>query len=104
MLALDLVSAVGNLCKETASLVEGFFSQITQPCLASFLYSFEITIALNLGCIRRQASTLEVSHLLQEYSERISSMRSPKFTYFLNHSHTLQPLKALNGTPEVTSR
>ena len=31
-------------------------------------------------------------------------MRSPKFTYFLNHSHTLQPLKALNGTPEVTSR
>ena len=23
---------------------------------------------------------------------------------FLNHSHTLQPLKALNGTPEVTSR
>ena len=25
MLALDLVSAVGNLCKETASLVEGFF-------------------------------------------------------------------------------
>ena len=26
MLALDLVSAVGNLCKETASLVEGFFT------------------------------------------------------------------------------
>ena len=26
-------------------------------------------------------------------------MRSPKFTYFLNHS-PLQPLKALNGTPE----
>ena len=58
----------------------GLFSQITQLCLVSLLYSFEIMVALNLGCIPRQASTLEVSHLLQEYSERSLSMPITLYT------------------------